>query len=547
MRKRVFSALICLLLAVSTVSCGKAKETGKPNASGAENDTEEVFSDSDRNDVTAEEPNAEIALSGGEGTISDTARGSSGKVVTVTSKGIYRVTGSSEDVTVDIVDMKESGNVYLILDGVTMKNGTAPCIRVSKADKVIIETVGENTLTFTNADAGASEDAAIYASDDLTLFGKGSLDITSSLHGVVCKNDLKITGGTVNVEAAQIGLKAGDSVRVGGGETAVKAQHDGVRIKNKEQSGYFLIESGSLTVDAGYDGISADLGVSISDGAVKVTAGGGSERSKDKDVSQKGFKCVEMAVSGGAVEVSAADDAVNCVDLAVSGGNTTLSSSDDGVHADRAISVSGGDLSITKSYEGLESASIAVAGGKISVFASDDGLNAAGGKDTSDGDSDRREKSSPIGAVSIGGGELYVNANGDGIDSNGSIAVSGGTVIIEGPTDDGNGALDKGDGMGCVADITGGTVLALGSAGKAINFDSGTQCSALVKISGEAGDKIGVDDGNGLTFTATKPFTCAVYSSPEMKRGKTYTISAGQNTATIDLSKGIYYSDLPVG
>ncbi|MBQ6165524.1 MAG: carbohydrate-binding domain-containing protein [Clostridia bacterium] len=548
--KKISAVFLALLLVFFLSSCNASvTQNGTTQASDASvtaDAANAAFSDGDNKDVTGETPNAEITLSGAEGTISDTTRGSSGSVVTVTSKGIYRVTGSAENVTIEINDANKSGNVYLVLDGVTITNNTSPCILVSNADKVIIETVGSNSLTNANTDQNASADGAIYSEDDLTLFGTGSLNVTSSLHGVVCENDLKITGGTLGIDAGLIGLKSGDSVRVGGGSIIIKAQHDGIQVKNDEKSGYFLIENGVLTVNAGYDGISADAGFSAAEGTLTITAGGGSENVKNDSVSQKGIKCNDLAVAGGFINVSSPDDAVNCKYFAIAGGNLTLSSSDDGIHADSAIAVSGGEICVAKSYEGFEAETIAIAGGNIRIYASDDGVNAAGGSDTSSQEKTPWQSGdSSTGSFSVSGGNLYVNADGDGLDTNGSFTVSGGTVIVEGPTDNGNGALDKGDGASCTAQITGGTVLALGSEGMAINFDSGSQCSALVRLSGGEGTTITVDDGSGFTFTTSKSFSTVVYSSPDLAKGKTYTITAGGVGASIDFSKGLYYSDVP--
>ena len=553
----MFKKITALLLAASVTTLFAAcnqqtQNTDAENTTAAQTgdsqsvavDASEYFSDGDYKDVTGETPNAEITLSGSEGTISDTTRGSSGETVTITSKGIYRVTGSSENVTIAVSDDTESGNIYIVLDNVTMTNDSAPCILVENADKVIVQAVGENKLTNSNTNQSAAEDAAIYAKDDITLNGSGSLTVNSSLHGVVCKNDLKITGGTVGVNAELIGLKAESSVRVGGGTSMIVAGHDGVQVKNNAEDGYFCITDGIFTVNAGYDGISADQSITASDGAVTVTAGGGSDNAKDGSVSQKGLKCADLAVAGGTFNVSAADDAVNCENFALSGGSLTLSTSDDGIHADSGFAVSGGDISITKSYEGIEAQTVAVAGGNISVYASDDGVNAAGGSDSGSTEQTPWSGQAENGALTVSGGYLYVNADGDGLDSNGSILVSGGTVIVEGPADSGNGALDKGDGNGCVAEITGGTVLALGSTGMAINFDSGSQCSALVLLSGAAGTEISVDDGSGFTFTSSKDFSCAVYSSPELVKGNTYTITAGGASATMDFSSGLYYSSV---
>lgn len=87
-------------------------------------------------------------------------------------------------------------------------------------------------------------------------------------------------------------------------------------------------------------------------------------------------------------------------------------------------------------------------------------------------------------------------------------------------------------------------MLAIGSSGMAVNFDSGTQCSALVNLSGTSGTEISVDDGSGFTYTATKDFQCVVYSSPSLSQGDSYTIKAGENTATMDFTSSLYYSNV---
>lgn len=519
---------------------------------GAAADTEVVvdtgqFSDGDYKDVTSETPNATITLSGSEGTISDTTRGSSGSTVTISSKGIYYISGSSENVTILVNDETESGNIYLILDNVSMTNSSTPCIQVEAADKVIIQCVGENTLIY-NGPESANLDGAIYARDDIAVNGEGSLTIESTLHGIVAKNDLKITGANVTVTAAKIGIQAGDSVRIGGGNTEIFAGHDGIQVENDEGDSYLYMADGSLTIEAGYDGIDVDTSgtvfsghITLAGGSVSITAGGGAENAKTS-TSQKGLSCAgDIHIGNVTLSVSSADDAFHSgASINVTGGVTTASSSDDGVHADGTLTISGGSLSVEKSYEGLEAETVNILGGDVKVYASDDGINAAGGSDTASSGDDRWS-SSASGTLNISGGTLYVNAGGDGLDSNGSIYVSGGVTFVEGPTDSGNGSLDKGDGSGCVLSITGGVVVATGSAGMAVNFDSGSQCSALVSLSGSAGDVISADDGSGLSFTATKSFQTVVYSSPELTQGSSYSLSAGSNSAAMDFSSSLYY------
>lgn len=516
-----------------------------------------AFSNSDTKNVSDESYDALITLNGSTGTISDTTRGSSGEIVTINSKGIYLVQGTSENVTIKIDDESKSGNIYLILDNVSMTNSSFACIYVKNADKVVLQCNGNNYITYTSTtvptDDTSKIDGAIHSKNDLTINGTGTLTIKSSLHGIVCKKDFKITDGTIVINATNKGIDVNKSVSIGGGNIEITAGHDGIQVNKDDGTSYFYMEDGVLKITSGYDGIcvNTDTDVTftgylkIAGGTINITAGGGSSKSSSSSTSKKGIKCDgDIYIGDANITVSSADDSIHSnMSISITSGTLTLSSSDDGIHADSTLSISGGNVNVNKSYEGLEAYVVNISGGTINVYASDDGINAAGGSDTTSSQTNPWARfSASTGTLYISGGTLYINASGDGLDSNGSIYISGGTTIVEGPTNSGNGALDKGDGNNCVCQITGGTVLALGSTGMAINFDSGSQCSALVTISGGNGTKITVNDGSGFTFTASKTFACAVYSSPYMKKGSTYTLTAGSNSTSLNFSSSLYYS-----
>ncbi len=541
----------------SSDSTGDQSDTGSSDNSG-QTVASDMFSDGDYKDVTSETPNAEITLSGTSAEISDSTRGSySSGVLTITSKGIYKVTGSSENVSIVVNDSSKSGNIYLILDGVTMTNDSTACINVQSADKVIIQCTGTNSLTSSSTSSSLKEDGAIYAKDDLTINGSGTLSVSSGLHGIVCKDDLKITDGTITVDASSAGLKAGQSVKIGGGTVNITAGHDGIHLDNDDNTSSFYFEKAALTVTAGQDGISVKAGddnaeftgyVTLNGGTINITtaSGSGADSSKDSNTSQKGIKSDgDITVSDTVLTVSAADDAIHGnASVTINSGTVKAASSDDGITASEELVINGGTVEVTKSYEGLEGKNITINSGDVKVYASDDGLNCSGGSDTTSQDDSPWNSSGTDAKLTINGGNVYVNASGDGLDSNGSIYITGGTVIIEGPSSAGNGAIDKGDGNGCVAEITGGTVLAIGTSDMAINFDSGTQCSALVSLSGDEGTVISVDDGSGFTFTATKSYSSVVYSSPSLTQGGTVTITSGSESAQADFSSSLYYSEV---
>ena len=553
--------------AADTVSSAASDADSQSSAdtSTASSDTDsssEMFSDSDTKDVTAETPHATITLSGSSAEISDTTRGSfADGVLTITSKGIYRVSGSSQDVTIQINDDTESGNIYLVLDNVTMTNTANACIYVKACDKLIVQTVGTSSLTYQNSDSSAKVDGAIYAKDDVTLNGSGTLNVTSNLHGIVVKDDLKITNTALTVQSEGVGIQAGQSLRISGGTLDVTAGHDGVQLSDSDNASAFYCENAVMNITAGYDGISVKAEddtkdftgyITLKGDTLTVTtaSGQGASQAKDSNTSQKGIKTDgDITITDTALTISSADDALHSnANIVIHSGTVTVSSSDDGITASGDLTINGGTVEVLKAYEGLEATNVTINDGEVRVTASDDGINCAGGSDTSSDDERPDPWSTNTNAnLTINGGSVYVNASGDGLDSNGSIYITGGTTIVEGPTNGGNGALDKGDGNGCVISITGGTLLAIGTADMAVNCDSGTQCSALVSLSGSEGTTISVDDGSGFSFTTSKSFACAVYSSPSLSQGSTYTMTAGDSTAALDFTSSQYYSNVSGG
>ena len=139
--------------------------------------------------------------------------------------------------------------------------------------------------------------------------------------------------------------------------------------------------------------------------------------------------------------------------------------------------------------------------------------------------------------LNINGGTVTVNAEGDGMDSNGNLYMNGGTVYVNGPTNGGNGALDyNGE-----AKVTGGTLIACGSSGMAEGFgESSTQNSVCHTLSASvsANEALKITDSSGkevLTFTPVKNWQNVVFTSPDLKQGETYTITAGSVSEQVTL------------
>ncbi|MCM1542189.1 MAG: carbohydrate-binding domain-containing protein [Blautia sp.] len=321
----------------------------------------------------------------------------SGEDVTITKEGVYLLSGTMADGTV-IVDADKNDKVQLVLDGVDIDNDAGAAIYVKEADKVFVTLAegSENILTsrgYASLD-GNNIDGVIYAKSDLVINGTGSLTVNAEQgHGIVSKDDLKITGGVVTVTAEKQGLSGKDSVRIGGGTIQITSGKDGVHAENDEdaEKGYVYISDGTIQVASGGDGISAGSVIQMDGGTVDVTAGGGSanrtvvvDESGDA-VSAKGIKAAaELAVNQVVLSIDSQDDAIHSdLNVIINGGELSLATGDDGIHANETATVTGGTIYISESYEGIEGNNVEISGGTIRLYARDDGLNAAGGNDQS--------------------------------------------------------------------------------------------------------------------------------------------------------------------
>ena len=250
----------------------------------------------------------------------------------------------------------------------------------------------------------------------------------------------------------------------------------------------------------------------------------------------------ELEIRGGSVTVVSADDALHAgISVTLSGGSVTLTSGDDGIHGDERVTVTGGEIRVLRSNEGIEAHEIDIAGGSLSVIASDDGMNANGGPDMFSRNRTETDEETTLASLTIRGGEVYVRADGDGLDSNGNLILLGGHVIVDGPANGGNGALDSGSENGGETWVEGGTLLAIGSSGMAETFDNtSTQCSFIETLSRTypAGTKVTVRTADGTVLVeheSAASFDSVVFTDPAMKVGEQCELIVDEDTLTISL------------
>lgn len=264
----------------------------------------------------------------------------------------------------------------------------------------------------------------------------------------------------------------------------------------------------------------------------------------------KGIKASgNLQINNGTFTIDAADDSIHSnANLLVKGGTYSLKTGDDGFHADAALTIDDGNISILESYEGLEGLCLDIQGGNISIIAGDDGLNAAGGTDQSGMGGPRGDDmfaTDENSYINIAGGTLYINAFGDGMDSNGYLTISDGSVIISGPNYGDTAILD----YGIEATISGGTFIGIGASQMSANFsNSSTQAALLVNTGNQrSGTLVELTDDTGqllLSQTSDQDFSGILLSCPSLQQGRDYTLTLGSDATDFTMNKVIYNARL---
>lgn len=631
-RKKLLALFCATALSMTAVAgCTGAKSsTGNVVSSETETNAEETSAQSEAGSFssadmfterdlagTYEESGAVYVTLSGDGITGETdGVAINGQTMTITAEGTYIFSGTLSEGQI-VVDA-DNAKVQIVFDNVDITCASSAAVYVKSAEKVFVTLAegAQNTLRNTDEYVAIDDnniDAVIFAKSDLTLNGTGSLTIVSAEgHGIVSKDDLKITGGTYDIIAAGHALSGKDSVRIADGTFILTAEKDGIHAENAddEEKGYIYIADGDFAITSDGDGMDASNIVQIEDGTFDITAGGGAanslkthesdmpgggmsqnierpdgesmpqmgEKPDEESMSQMGEKPDEesmpqmgkkpdgenmpqdtttdesgtstkgikagggMYLNGGTYQIDSADDSIHSnANITIADGTYTLATGDDGVHADDALTVNGGTITVTESYEGLEGLTVTINDGTIDITARDDGINTAGGTDQSgfgtfgdhfkgmdSADDETEETTDNEMWMELNGGYIHILAGGDGVDSNGDLTINGGEIYIDGPSDNGNSAIDYGDRSS--AYVNGGMLVAIGSSGMAEGMsDSSKQEVLMVKLGEqmEAGDVVLTDsEGNVIvSYTALKSYDCVIISTAEVESGATYTLT----------------------
>ena len=488
--------------------------------------------------------------------------------LTITKAGTYKLSGEYQgQIKVETAD---SDAVRLVLDNANITNSSGAALNVVNADEVILYSASGTTNTISDgADYTATgeddPDAVVYSKADLTIAGEGTLKVNGNHEdGIHTSDGLVIASGTLEVNAANTGIKGKDYMDILGGTINVTAQQDGIKSTNDtdEGQGWTRLSNGTVTVNAGDDGFKASRVVEISGGSLTV------------EQSDEGIEAQYINVSGGDVNVTSADDGMNA-SLKTSDSESTDSSANTSDTADQQQnnqqqgSLPGGQQNGTSNQQQQGTGQPPAMSGTSQDGTSQNGTSgtaqqqnntqnqgnqnmgqppAMPGGNAQDGTSQNGTTGTgqqgmgqpPQGgmpgggtfevvdaAINVSGGHVTVNAEGDGIDSNGVTTLSGGTLIVNGPSQGGNAALDtNGDLL-----LNGATVLS-GSTADMFEAPSTNSTSGYLKLTNssgfEQGSTVQVADSSGkvvANYKVTKSnVQLVLVSSSSIVKGQSYTV-----------------------
>lgn len=444
----------------------------------------------------------------------------------VVSKGLSNVTlildnlSLSSSTTAPVV-VKKSANVNIHLVGTSTltdnedpANETSTDTTVAEAfEGAAVKVKSGSTVTFCgegnlNAVANAKNGIKGGATASLIFNQSGTINVSGNS---------KYYGATTSGAAVNNGIASDGSIVINQGTYVIKAANDGIKstpdatdetegtVIDTESAGTVTINGGTFDIDVDGDGIQADTALNINGGTFDIRTWKGYSVWNDtlaNAYSCKGLKAsgdraeeagIEPAlnITGGTFTINTGDDAIHSdANATVTGGTFTIQTGDDGMHADTSLTLGtengfdrDPDVNISTSYEGLEGGTVYVYSGRYYVVASDDGVNAAGGSTNgldpgAGGGNTFNPGGRPGGGggfnpggntqktgnynIYIYGGDLYVNCNGDGLDSNGGLYLYGGTQAVFSMKSGGDNSPIDADGT---ISIQGATVIAAGSKG----------------------------------------------------------------------------------
>lgn len=483
---------------------------------------------------------AQVTLADQTATITGQGASFSDQTLTIIQAGTYVLTGSGKKLKL-VVEAADTDQVHLVFQNLTLE-GEGTLLQINKAHEVVISLAegSQNALTESQASDDEKVKATIHSQVPLTLNGTGSLTLTAlTKNALEVEDDLKVLGGTYTVKAANHGFKAEGALAIEAATLTIEAGKDGLHAEHDEttERANISLNPTQLSIAAIEDGVDAGNELTIKGGTITVSQ------------SEEGLEARVIRQLGGDVSIKSGDDGVNA---SAGSSSKTTDPSATGKTRDASATSNSADTSSSANQATRDSATASAPNSQATAdpaaTSQTDPANKAknqtppappasqappqGGQGPGGMPPGGQEESDPSLEIILEGGTLTIDAEGDGIDSNGTVTINGGSLVVNGSIQGGNGPLDA---AGDIT-ITGGRVWALGTSDMLQGFAQGsTQASITANIAGTAGQTLIILDANGKEVarqTASKDFQAVIMSSVDLVDGQTYTIQVEGTTQT---------------
>jgi hypothetical protein len=459
--------------------------------------------------------------------------------LTVTQQGAHVSIAQSSDlaseITYNLSGFSTDGEFYMSgsykatieLNGLTLTNVTpvysGAAVHIQNGKRINVKVITGTTNTLVDAATG-SQKGCLYVKGHAEFKQQGTLNVVGNVkHGIKAGEYISVKNATINVTSA-----------VG----------DGISCNQ-----YFLMESGTINISGtGDDGIQCDLDGDTSTGETEdhededsgnMYISGGNITINSTAVAAKGIKCagdmfitdepvITVTTSGNGtwdeddLETKAACGISSDRNITISGGTlmlTATGSGGKGMKCDSILTISGGDITIVTTgglyYNNGTTENTNYTGNTDNVssdyYSSPKGIKA--GLKTENGNSYTYSGGMVISGgnikvttsgtngegieckntLEITGGEIFINAYDDGLNSGQDMIISGGYVYSRSTNNDGIDANGN-----CY--LNGGLVYAIGSQQPEVAIDANSEEGKKVYVNGGVLIAVGgIEDGSTLS------------------------------------------------
>lgn len=361
------------------------------------------------------------------------------------------LSGSSSNGSLKVYNMKKTS---FTLKGLQLVSKTGPAfnLQASKRNFIVLGSGTVNSLedasAYTSIPDGEDAKACLFSEGKIIFLGDGSITVKGNCKHAIASDDyVRMFGGNVTVSgAASDGIHVNDYIRVDAGVLDITCDGDAM-----DSEDYINVVGGTVKIRTSKSkahGLKAVGDILVSGGEIDINLSGTASKciKSDNNISIKGGSLTLVASGGGAYDSALQDNstaacikAENIVEVAGAKISCTAKGNGGkGINSYDFVCGEGAEISITTSgasYSGgsgrnadvsyakalKASHDIVINDGKIEISTSGSGAEGIEGK----------------GSVTINGGEVYIVAKDDAINSGGQIQFNGGYIYAQSNGNDG--------------------------------------------------------------------------------------------------------------